>query len=53
MNHAYLLNSSYPAILLILMLCAEPQPLWDVIEPLHDDLTDAEIDELNLIYSGE
>jgi hypothetical protein len=53
MNHDYLLNSSYPAILLLLMLCAEPQPLWDVIELLHDDLTHAENNELNLIYSGE
>ena len=26
---------------------------WDTIERLHDALNDAEIDELNLIYSGE
>jgi hypothetical protein len=43
----------YSTILLLLMLSAEPQPLWNVIEPLHDSLTDAEIDELELIYSGE
>lgn len=43
---------NYPSMLLIIMLSAEPQPLWNVIEPLHDSLTDAEIDELDLIYSG-
>ena len=26
---------------------------WDNIERLHDALNDAEINELNLIYSGE
>ena len=26
---------------------------WDTIERLHDAMTDAEINELNLIYSGE
>jgi len=44
---------NYPAMLLIIMLSHEPQPLWNVIEPLHDSLTDAEINELDLIYSGE
>ena len=44
---------NYPAMLLIIMLSAEPQPLWGVIEPLCDSLTDAENNELNLIYSGE
>jgi hypothetical protein len=44
---------NYSTILLLLMLCAEPQPLWDVIEPLHNSLTEAEINELDLIYLGE
>jgi hypothetical protein len=44
---------NYSTILLLLMLCAEPQPLWNVIEPLHDSLTEAEINELDLIYLGE
>jgi len=44
---------NYSTILLLLMLCAEPQPLWDVIEPIHNSLTEAEINELDLIYLGE
>jgi hypothetical protein len=44
---------NYSTILLLLMLCAEPQPLWNVIEPLHNSLTEAEINELDLIYLGE
>jgi len=44
---------NYSRILILLMLCAEPQPSWDTIERLHDSLSNEEIDELNLIYSGE